>query len=362
MKNYLSTKHSIILILATTLISIRTYSSFFIQYGKQNTWIYLIISLLILFLFFYYITHTLNKLDSPDIIKYVKEYLPKPLANIFLFLFSMGLLLSAVESTSVESNFIYTNLFLQSSIGYYILLFLLPSIYLLTRKFSSILIFTIISFSLLLFNDGIFAILIEKYKNYRYILPIMNTDLNINSVKCTLFLLGSLSSICIVLPYFKLLNSKKDFKKNIFIAFIILSIITLFSIIGVIATLGAERTANIFYPGFIQSDIIQLLEFIEFGEFFYIFRIVIGFFIKYILASYGIFLIYHEKIKSKNLFFSLFLIIIFALSYLVGSNNYLLFDFFKYFEIASILLLLIVPLLCCFIISIKLKTSSKKNN
>lgn len=76
MKNYLSTKHFVILILATTLISLRTYSSFFIKYGKQDTWVYLLISLLILILFFYFIINTLSKLDSPDLVKSMKKYLP----------------------------------------------------------------------------------------------------------------------------------------------------------------------------------------------------------------------------------------------------------------------------------------------
>ncbi|NFI94000.1 spore gernimation protein [Clostridium botulinum] len=362
MKNYLSTKHFIILILATTLISLRTYSSFFIKYGKQDTWVYLLISLLILILFFYFIINTLNKLDSPDLAKSMKKYLPKPIAHIFLFLFSIGLLLNAIESTSIESNFIYTNLFLESPIVYYLLLFLVPSIYLLTRKFSSILVFVIVAFSLLLLNDGILAILIEPYKNYRYIFPILHNDLNIDSIKCMLFLLGSLSSICIVLPYLKLLNTKKDLKKNTLISLLLVSIITIFSTIGIIATLGAERSANIFYPGFIQSDIIHILEFIEFGEFFYIFRIVIGFFIKYILSGYAIFLIYHDKIKSKKVFFSIFLVVVFILSYLVSNNNYILFHFLKYFELASIVLLLLIPLISSFIISIKLKINSKKKN
>ncbi|AOR24514.1 GerAB/ArcD/ProY family transporter [Clostridium taeniosporum] len=360
MKNFLSTKHFIILILATTLISIRTYSSFFIKYGQQNTWIYLLIALLILVIFFYFIINTLNKLDSPDFVKSIKKYLPKPISTIFLFLFAIGLLLNAIESTAVESNFIYTNLFLESSIGYYILLFIIPSIYLLTRKFSSVLIFIIVSFSLLLLNDAVFAILIEPYKNYRYIFPILHTDLNIDSIKCILFLLGSLSSICIVLPYSKLLNNKKNLKKNIVISLLFISFITVFSTIGIIATLGSERCANIFYPGFIQSDVIHILEFIEFGEFFYIFRVVIGFFIKYILSSYAIFLIYHDKIKSKKVFFSLFLIVVFVLSYLISNNNYRLFYFFKYFEIASIILLLLIPLISCFIISIKLRVNSNQ--
>ena len=88
----------------------------------------------------------------------------------------------------------------------------------------------------------------------------------------------------------------------------------------------------------------RILEFIEFGEFFYIFRIVTGFFIKYILSGYAIFLIYHDKIKSKKVFFSIFLIIIFILSYLVSNNNYILFHFLKYFQLASIVLLLLIPL------------------
>ncbi|SFC86257.1 GerAB/ArcD/ProY family transporter [Clostridium uliginosum] len=359
MKKDLSSKHYIFLILATTLISLRTYSSLFIKYGEQDTWICLLISLVIMTLFFYFVIHTSLKVNTLNMTKTFTSYIPKPIAKLIMFLFSIGLLLTAIESSSSEVNFIHTNLFVESPIWCYLLLFLIPGIYVLSKKFSTILIVIIVSFSFLLFNDGVLAILMEPYKNYSYVLPILSDGLTKDTFKSIILILGSLSSISITLPYLKLLNDKNNLKKHTLIGCILTSIILVFSIVGTIAFLGPQRAANIFYPGLIQAERVRVLEFIEFGQFFYIFRIVIGFFIKYILCAYGIYLIYEDKIKNKIIYFSLFSLIVFLLSYIVAKNNYTLFYSLKYFQLASLTFLLILPLISYMIVSIKYKKNQK---
>lgn len=361
MKKDLSSKHFIFLILASTLISLRTYCSLFIKYGKQDTWIYLLISLLIMILFFYFIINSSIKMQNFNIIYLSSSYMPKFLSNFFIFLFAIGLFLTSVESASTESNFVYTSFFLEAPVWCCILLFLIPTFYVLTRKFSSILIFVVISFSFLLANDLILGILVEPYKNYSYILPILHDALTLDTLKCIILLIGCLSSISITIPYLMLLNNKDNLKKHALTGTIICSIILLFSIIGVIASLGVERASNIFYSGFIQSQRVKTLEFVEFGQLFYIFRIVISFFIKYILCSYGIYLLYRNNIKNKKIYFSLFTIVVFIISYIISNNNYILFNSLRYFQVISVILLLIVPLLGYIIMYTQYKKIRRKN-
>ena len=163
-------------------------------------------------------------------------------------------------------------------------------------------------------------------------------------IKFTIILiLGSLSSICISLPYLKLLSSKKGLVKHSTIALIICFSIIVSSLISTISFFGPVRAGNIFYPEFVQSQRVQIADFLEFGELFYIFKNVCMWFIKYILASYSIILLFKDIINNKKIFIIIYSFVVFIVSWYI-TKSISLFQWLKILQLCLFLTLLITPI------------------
>ena len=96
---------------------------------------------------------------------------------------------------------------------------------------------------------------------------------------------------------------------------------------------GPSRAANLFYPEYTKSQRIQFGGFIDFGEFFFLMEAVVGLFLKYLLSTYGIYIIYKKYIKNKKIYIGTYSIIIFILASLLSRNNYILFNILKYYQL-----------------------------
>lgn len=356
--NKLSSKHFIFFIIGVAFISLKTYPSIFINLGGRDTWICALIASLIFLCYVYYIMHVCKVTNTYNINHIFTSSLSKVFGNIFLFLFAIGLFLASLESAAVEANAIHSTFFLETPVWYILIFFLLPSTFLLSKNIRTFLIFILISVSSLLFNDLLFLLLVQSYKNMDYVFPVLSSGINKNFILTTLLILGSMCSFVIVLPFLKNLKEPKSIKKNSFTAALIVSIIVIISILEVITFFGPLRAANIFYPEFVMGQRIELAGFLEFGELFFLYQTVVGSFIKYILCSYGIMLIYEKYIPHKKVFILIYTGFIFVLGTLIGRSNFLLYDALKYYQLINILLFLMLPLIVFTIYYIK---SPKKN-
>ena len=343
--NKMTAKHFTLFIIGAILISSKTYSSLFISIGGRDTWISFIIAFIIFMLFAMFIVHIIDSKKPLNINSVFIDGLNKPLGNLFLLLFALGLFLNAVESASVEANCMRTNFFQDTPIWYILIFFLLPSLYIIGKKFNTLLIFIIISVSFLAFNGISILLLVEKYKNVQYLLPVLKNSLSKEVIYAALLLLGALSAFSIVLPYIKFITEKRKMKKHTAIVLLLCGFISLYSIMTVIVIFGPVRGANLFYPEASASQLVQLGGFLEFGELSFVFQTILGFFIKYILCTYGIYTIYEKHFKNNKPFVIIYTLSIFICYSIIGSNNYYLFQILKYYQIANIILLFIVPLL-----------------
>lgn len=343
--NKISAKHYLLFIFGATFISFKTYSSIFISLGGRDTWISTAIAYLIITIFSIYLIMVISSSNNYDIKEIFTVGLSRPLGNVFLFLFAVGLFLSSIEAAAVEANAIKTNYFFSSPIWYIVLFFLLPSIFLLRKNFTTLIILIIVIVSLLLFNTVIFLLFTEPYKTTEYLLPVFNKGLNFNFLYCTLLILGSLSSFVISLPYLKYVTKNQALKKHNFIAHVFIFIICVYSTIGIISTFGPERASNLFYPEFIQSQLIHIGGFIDFGEIFFLFQTVIGLFIKYILCAYGVYLLYENAIKNRNAYIIIYTLATFIAGSFLAKNNYILFSFLKFYQIINLILFILIPLI-----------------
>ncbi len=353
--NKLSAKHFLLFILGVTFISYKTYTSLFIELGGRDTWICFILSFIIFVFFALFIVRSIDYRSPCDINYVFTNSFPKPIGNILLFLFSLGLFLSALEATSVEVNAMKVSFFHNTPTWYIMFFFLLPSIFLLDKKFGSLLNFVIISVTFIIINSFIFTLIIEKYKDIDYILPVLGPGLTKSFFYCILMILGSLSSFAITLPYIKYITKNSKIKKHTLIALMIIAAICIYSTIGLISTFGPLRAANIFYPEHIQGQRVQISGFLDFGELFFLFQTVIGLFIKYIISSYALFIIYEKHITNKKYAIIFYTLLIFILSNFIGSSNFVLFMLLDYYQIINLILFIIIPLITVFTFNIRNK-------
>lgn len=351
--NKLSAKHFILFVFGVTYISFKTYPSLFIAEGGRDTWLYSLIIYLIFFAFAMYLIYIVDSRKIYNINEVFTQGLSKTLGNIFLFLFAFGLFLASLESASVEANVVKSCFFLETPTWYIIIFFLLPSMFLIGKSIRSLLIFVIILISSLGVNTFALAAITEKYKDIKYIMPVFAGNIGSEFLSTLLLVLGSLSAFVITLPYLRYLNNGKNLRKHNFIALCILGAICIYVLIGVLSTFGPLRAANLFYPEFTQSQRVQICGFIEFGDFFFLYQTIVGFFLKYILATYGVYIIYKKHIKNNKYFITIYTLAIFIFSTFLSRNNYILFYILKYYQYINLVLFIAIPLITFTAFSLK---------
>lgn len=343
--NKLSTKHFMFFILGVSMISLRSYSSIFIKLGGRDTWIAIFASSIVFILFLIYLLKICIKTDTYNLMDVFNGAFPKWLSNIFILIFTLGLVLVAIESSAVEANSIHTNFFLTTPNWYCLLFLIIPASIILCKKLNTILIIVLVIVTLTVIGDLFLIVLISGYLNFTYLLPILSEGITPNLVTCFVLTLGSLSAVTIVLPYLKFLDKKDGLIKNSTIATAIASLLIISSILSAITFFGPERAGNIFYPEYVQSQRIQIANFLEFGELLYIFRSVCMWFIKYIIASYAILLLFDKKIKYKKAFIGIYSTLIFIASWYAVENQYILFNILEDIQYGFLITLGVVPLI-----------------
>lgn len=353
--NKLSAKHFILFIFGVTYISFKTYPSLFIAEGGRDTWLYTLAIYLIFFAFAMYLIYIMDSRKIYNINEVFTQGLSKTLGNVFLFLFAFGLFLASLECAAVETNIVKSCFFLGTPSWYIIAFFLLPSVFLIGKSIRSFLIFVITIISSLGVNTVILAILTEKYKDIKYIMPVFAGSIGSEFLSTFLLVLGSLSAFVISLPYLRYLNNGKDLRKHSFIALGILGIVCIYVLIGILSTFGPLRAANLFYPEFTQSQRVQLGSFIEFADFFFLYQTVMGFFLKYIISAYGVYIIYKKYIKNNKYFITVYTLAVFIFGTFLSRNNYILFYLLKYYQYINLILFVAIPLIAFIAFSLRCK-------
>lgn len=353
--NKLSAKHFMLFILGVTCISFKTYPSLFIKLGGRDTWVYTLITFFVFLAFAIYLIYVMDSRKTYDINEIFTTGLSKYIGNIFLFLFAIGLFLASIEAISVEANVVKTSFFLETPAWYIIAFFLIPSVILLSKNFKTLLIFIIITVFSLITNTVLLDIIVERYKDIKYILPVFAGNVPSELLNTGLLILGSLSAFVIALPYLKFLTKDDKIKKHSLIVFLIIGFLCTYMIFGIISTFGPIRAANIFYPEFPQSQRVQIAGFLEFGELFFLYQTVVGFFVKYILCAYGVYLLFEKHIKNRKYFITIYTLLVFIISTLLAGNNYTLFNILHYYQYVNLILFILVPLIAFIVFNFKFK-------
>ena len=351
--NKISSKHYIFLILIVSAISLRSYSSIFIDLGDRDTWVAAIIAGIIYIAFSFFIFYVCKKTDTFDFKEIFELTYPKTLSNIFIFLFSLHLFITSVETAAIQADSIHTNIFLETPVWYSLLLFIIPTAYLITRRLDTIMIVVIISCAFIYISVFIVEIFTFKYIKPQLLLPIMGYGVSKKFIYAVLLILGSFASTAITFPFLKYMDKKNKFLKyttltNIFVVFIVV-----ISIAAAIGTFGPLRACNIYYPEFIRVQRIQIDGFIEFGDLFFIAKTVCIWTLKYTLAVIAIRHIYSNIFTNKILFSIIYSILVFVLALPLARHHYLLFDLLKLYKLISLIVFCLLPFVTFLIYYIK---------
>ena len=354
----ISTKHFIFFILGVTIISLKSYTSLFITLGDRDTWLIALLASIVFVAYLIYIISICIRTKTFDLKEIFTKSYPKVVSQILLFLFALNLFINSLESASVEISAIHSTLFLKTPVWYALIFFMLPSFFILTKDLRTILIFVLISVFGFILNGILFFALSQFYTELDNLLPLLGNGFSYKFVETFIYILGGYSTFLIAIPYLKYIDNHDKLKKHSLYAGVIISLFIVLTFIVIISAFGPNRAKNIFYPEFILSQRIKLAGFLECGELFFIIQTALGFFIKYILSTYAILILYSKEIKNKKVFIGIYSFLIFILSNYLGGNNYYLHQSLKFIQSINLVIFLVIPLITFTIYNFKnLKTS-----
>lgn len=362
-----SSRHFLFLILGTGIVSLKTYPATFIKDGGRDSWIAVTISSAIIFIFFLFLLNIWKKSGEHGIVEIFQKGLGKVLGNIALALFIATLFITLVECSSIETDSMHENMLVETPKWYFLIFFIVPSIYTVSRDLVAVVTVTIIGIILIILAGINLAILTAPYKHYSSLMPIFGNGITGGFFICILKTLGLYGCISITLPYLKKIkDGKKKLIKNSIIGLIILIQMEIVASTGIIMTFEPEIITTMNYPKLIQTQLVSYLQFLEFGELYVMLQILGGWLLKYLLTFFALLIILRElNIKRKHITYLTYIIsaLTYAASYFAVKDLFIFFKLLNYYEYICLVNYVILPLLAytMFYLKRKRKASSNQN-
>ncbi|MFL0268526.1 GerAB/ArcD/ProY family transporter [Candidatus Clostridium radicumherbarum] len=355
-----TSKHVAFFILGTAVISLKTYPAIYMKSGGKDSWVAVIISSLLIIFYFLYILYICKKTNNYNICDIYKKALGNILGTLFLLFFVMTLILTLVESSSVEASSMHTNMLILNPPWSLLVLFIFPALYTIKKGKVAIIIVTLIGITLIMFAGINLSILTAKYKQLKYLFPIFTNGVTLGFIFSLIKSFGMYGGLGIVLPYLNEIGDKVKLKRDSLIGLIILVQMEIIASTGIIMTFSINRANNISYPKLIQTQLVSHFGFLENGELYVMLQIVGGWFIKYILSFFAILLILKQlKIKNKYMDYIL-TIVVFIISYYCSKNLFTLFKLLDYYTYICLLNYIIIPTIVITIFYIRTKSAEAK--
>ncbi len=338
-----NSRHIIFLICGTAIVSLKTYPAVFTKTGGRDSWIGIIISSVLIALYFLYIIRVCKKTNTYSLYKIFCGVFGKIVGTIFIILYMLTLFITLVESSAVEANSMHTNMLLQTPQWFFILFFIIPAIYTLKKGKVAIMSVTIIGIILIMLAGINLAALTAKYKKIQYLFPVFKDGITPGFIDSILKTLGLYGSISIVLPYLSEIKDTKKLVRDSLIGLLIVIQMEIVSLTGVIMTFGINRANLISYPKLIQTQRVSLFDFLEMGELFVMLQIVGGWFIKYVLTFFALTKLLKDiNINNKYIHYVIS-IFVFLFAFAASNNLFTLFRFLSYYTYVSLVGFIIIP-------------------
>jgi spore germination protein (amino acid permease) len=358
----LTSKHLMFIIWGTTIVSIKTNLNIFVKDAGRDTWIAVIVSSLLIFLYLMYTINACVKGNDFNLVNIYNRALGKRFSKIFLLLLILNLFFTLVESASVEASAMHINVFLETPPWYLILFFVIPAIYTVRSGVVPVITVTIIGVILAMIAGINLVMLTAKYKEYKYLLPILAEGITPGFIAAVLKSLGLYGSLLIMYPYFGYIQETKKIKFHAALGLLFVMQMHIVAMTGAISSFGPVRTQLLAYPKLTQTQQISLFGFLESGEFFVMFQIIGGWFVKYVLTFHAIMKLLEDMDIKNNLIIYGISAVVLLSSYFVSSNLFRLSSMLNYYSYLSLVNFIIIPFCVFTIFKFKKKKKDGEDN
>lgn len=353
-----TSKHYAFLLLATGIVSIKTYPGIFLKNGGRESWIAVIIASLLALGFFLYILSICKKHNCYSFYTIYEKALGEKVGKIFIGLFILTLFITLVESASAEANSMHTNMLLETPVWYLLLFFIVPLLYPIRKDIVAIVIVTMIGIVLIMIAGINLSILTAKYKSFDLLLPIFSKGIHKGFFISIIQILGLYGGMSATLPYLIKIKDNKKIVWHTIVGLFVVFQMQLVAVAGVIMTFGIDFTNVMPYPKLIQTQQISYLRFLEFGELYVMLQILGGWMLKYVVSFYAILLLTKEMLnfQKKQLVYTTYIVSILAYisSYFMASQLRRLFTFFNIYSYICLINFIVIPFIIFTIYAVKM--------
>ena len=346
-------QHLAFFIIGFCSISFLIYPSLLVKYNPESSWAVSIICVMIFICSFLYIGMSFINAGNMSFKDFIYKSLGKLLGTIYLSFFFTMLVLTLCGGCAVCSNAISTSVFVKTPTWFILLLFIAFGFYVTTVKSGNLNVFTIVLSAMILFAYIVLMILLQKYRKITYIDSVtLSTIFKNGFFKSFCLQLGALSSFGVILPFFCKVKKEKNIAKKLFFPIVIVGIMFMLSIIGGISIFGTKRFANIYYPLFIESQIVYYEGIVENADEIVLMIITLGYILKYSITVSSINTIMPKNIAMNKGLIILLTILIYFISIFLSNNTTLLFQYLEIYQYFALILFLIVPIVSCTIMNL----------
>ncbi|MFZ7134163.1 MAG: GerAB/ArcD/ProY family transporter [Eubacteriales bacterium] len=354
-----SPKHFAFLILGVSIVSMKTYPRVFIINGQRESWIAVIVSSILIFLFYIYFIKNWINYNKINFVDLYRNAYGKKFGNVLLILFMVTCFFVLIECASVEADAMHQNMMILTPKWYFLLFFIIPIIYVIRRDLVAIVTVTMIGITLIMLAGINLGMLTISYKDPAFLFPVFAEGPTKRFFLCILETLGLYGSISITFPYLKEIKApKKNMILYIVIAMIILIQIEIVSITGVLTTFTIERAGSINYPKLLQTQLVSYFQFLDFGELYVMLQMLGGWMLKYLIAFYAMLSILRMmNFNEKKIHLVTYIVSSIALicSYFASRDSFILFELLDIFQYICLVNFVIIPFMAFFILNMKKK-------
>ncbi|ABR49216.1 spore germination protein [Alkaliphilus metalliredigens QYMF] len=357
----LNSKHVAFFILATSVVSLKTYPTIYTINGMRESWIAMIIASLLIFLYLVFVIQICNKKNNYHLPNIYTSALGNPLGKFFMLLFIGTLFLTLVEGAAVEANSMHNHMLIDTPVWYFIIFFIVPTLYTVKKGLASIIIVVVIGIVLVMISGINLAILTVKYKTFSYLFPVFERGISLGFVLSILQILGLYGHIAIVFPYLSEVKKKNKLLKHAVIGLLIVIQMQIVSLTGLIQTFDIHVVNQMSYPNLLQTQLVTHFRFLEFGELFVMLQIIGGWYLKYVLAFYALLKLLKEmKLESKYLPY-IITVLVGVAAFFAANDLFSLRHLLNYFSYISLINFVVIPFICFTIYAFKGQTAKSSS-
>lgn len=355
-KNYL-----IFIIIGISMLSLKTYPTLITTFGGRDTWIAIIIASILLLLFSLLVIKAFKYNNTDDTLKDIYCYsLGQSIGMFFIALFALCLILTLIECSSVESNLLHVNILFETPQWYFIIFFIFAALYIVHKGDGAVLSVTLIALTFIMISGITLSTLLFKYRNVKYILPILKNGFDKNLLICSIKAFAMYSGFGIMFPIMNKVKTKNKLAKPILIGLAILIEIQIFASLGLLMSFSEQRLNNLYYPRIIQPQLINYFDFVESGELYVLLQVVGGWFVKYILTFYALLILTKDSTLSNKYTIYIVTLVVLIFSFILSKNTVTLFKMLNYYTYIAFANFIIFPAIIFLIYICKKRQHNKK--